>query len=102
MTDDGWVTDDRGEISDEGEGKCVNRWIKSKIETDKKWVDDHVTPGASTIHLKTDFVILYADILEELQVIEDVTHSTWGRFLRGANPVVFSHNGKRRFMSFKR
>jgi hypothetical protein len=98
------MTDARGELSDEGEEECVNHWIKSTIETDKKWVDDDVTPGASAIHFKTHIVILYADILEEVrrEVIEDVPHITWGRFLRGANPVLFSPDGKRRFMCFER
>jgi hypothetical protein len=98
------MTDARGELSDEGEEECVNHWIKSTIETDKKWVDDDVTPGASAIHFKTHIVILYADILEEVrrEVIEGVTHITWGRFLRGANPVLFSPDGKRRFMCFER
>ena len=91
MTDDAWVTDDRGELSDEGVGECVNRWIKSTIETDKKWVDDDVTPGASAIHFKTHIVILYADILEEVrrEVIEDVTHNTWGEvFTRGKSCLI--------------
>ena len=50
----------------QGEQEWVEHWIKSRIETDKEWVDDDVTPGASAIHFNTHIVILYTDVFEKV------------------------------------
>ena len=99
------MRNDMGDRNHEGEENWVHYWIKSIIEQDTVWADDDVAVGASAIHFNTHIVILYSDVFEKLQteVINGVVRvTTWGGYLRGANPVLFTPDGKRRFMSFER